>query len=495
MAANGATAAPTVQAILLAMSDSTAYGPIGEHVPEELMPLVNQPFIGRVAGSLAALGIKEITVLAANRADLFSSFLEDGSRWGCKIKVVAVASEAQVYARLPELANCDFVLLGRASSLPVLNEPLLRECLGMGGAVLASADKTFLGWSLLPRSFLNSAMRECKCMADFDDLVRAARFRAFETQAPALHTHSPMELLKSTRAILDGLRPDQLIPGASAEKGVYISRNVVLHPTAQIHPPVAIDPDCNIDRGVHLGPYAVVGANSILGSHTTLENAVVFPGTYIGPHLELTNVCVDHNCLAYGDGAGAVPVPDPFLLSASEGQEFSHTARQIFRRVTGTLALLGFWPWILFFYLLALLMGVKKPFRRTEAVRLPADVDPLLWQTFNYLEFNTTESGAWRKLIWFCRVKRLPTLWNIACGNAAWVGLRPLAAAELRALPPDWRQIYRGGRVGIVRLAELDQAVTGECSDDQTYSSEAFYVVTSSFKSDCSILWRALRRK
>jgi hypothetical protein len=72
------------------------------------------------------------------------------------------------------------------------------------------------------------------------------------------------------------------------------------------------------------------------------------------------------------------------------------------------------------------------------------------------------------------------------------VGLRPLTPEQVQALPPDWRQFYRGGRVGIVRLAELDQQVSGERSDDQTYGSEAFYVVTNTVRTDASILWRAL---
>ncbi len=101
-----------------------------------------------------------------------------------------------------------------------------------------------------------------------------------------------------------------------------------------------IGADCNLDQGVQIGPYAVIGDGTILDAHTILENAIVFPGTYIGPHLELSNVIVDHNSLAYGDAKGAVPVPDPFLLSATEGQGIGPSLRNFFRRVAAWIALL-----------------------------------------------------------------------------------------------------------------------------------------------------------
>src|SRR5947207_3610322 len=103
MADTGAFPRPKLHAILLATSTSESFGTIVEHVPVEMMPLANQPFIGRVAGFLVGLGIKDITVLASHRVDLLSNFLGDGSRWGGRIKVVAVGSEAQAFARLPAL--------------------------------------------------------------------------------------------------------------------------------------------------------------------------------------------------------------------------------------------------------------------------------------------------------------------------------------------------------------------------------------------------------
>ena len=487
---------PTLQAILLATSAADAFGPIVEHAPIEMMPLANQPMIGRVAGWLFGLGIKDITILASHRVDLLSTFLGSGSRWGAKIKVVAVASEAQMFARLPELVTSDFALVGVAATLPSIGPEALAKCLASGGGrfVLPGVDTSAspLHWSLVSRALFNDGVRECRSLAEFEARITQEGVTTFETSATVLRSGTPAELLQSTRALLDGLRPDQLVPGACAEKGVYISRNVVLHPTVRITPPVVIGADCNIDRGARIGPYAVIGDKTILGAHTTLENAVVFPGTYIGPHLELSDVVVDHNSLAYGDNKGAVPVPDPFLLSTSESDSFTATLRHFARRLFAALSLLLLSIPILGFYLLGRLMGVKKPLRCIDAVSLPATADPAIWSTFRYCEFDVTERSLWSRGIRFLRATRLPTLWNVVCGKVAWVGLRPLTVAEMSALPTDWRQLYGSGKVGIVRLAELDRTFDGDDPDDQVYSSEAFYVATSSWRTDLAILWRGL---
>ena len=484
-----------IKCILLATFDSRAFGPLTERLPLALLPLANQPVIGRIIGSLAALEIKELTVLASHHVDLLSEFLGDGSRWGCKIKFVSVANEAQVFSRLPELAASEFSLIGSAHVLPLFDAQTLRDGMVSGGALFKQSGGESSGWLLAPRKFCDERLRQCKSLDECEALLSATKVPTLSAGNPLLRCDSPRGLLRANHDLLNGLRPEQIIPGASAEAGIHISRNVVLHPTVRIQPPVVIGADCNIERGVHLGPNVAIGEKSILGAHTILRDAMVLPGTYIGPHLELAEVVADHNCLAYGDATGAVPVPDPFLLSASEGEGFWTGMRRLIRRVFAVCVLLPLWPLIVIFYVLGLLMGERAPLRRIDAIRIPAAIDPALWRTFKYVEFNTEHAGVWQSTVKFLRLARLPAFWNMACGNVGCFGIRPLTHEQVRALPSDWRQIYLKGTVGIIRLAELDQLHAGKKSDDQTYSSEAYYVATASFKNNLKILWRALWRK
>lgn len=494
MAETGALPRQKIQAVLLATSDSDAFGAIVEHAPVEMMPLANQPFIGRVAGFLVGLGIKDITVLASHRVDLFSNFLADGSRWGGRIKVVGVGSEAQAFARLPELVTADFAVVACPSTLPLFDAETLQRGIEVGGCRFTLAGAA-LGWLLLARAACGDALREHKSMHDFEEMLVQSGLKEIETIAPVLRSSSPAELLKASRAILDGKRPEQLLPGASAEKGVYISHSVVIHPTAHVTPPVLIGANCSIERGAQIGPYAVVGERTILGAHTILDNAVVFPGTYVGPHLELSSVVVDHSSLAYPDAKGAVPVPDPFLLSSNDAMGIATVLRIFFRRLFGVLLLVLLAPLTALFYVLGRVMGAGNPLRRIEAVCLPAAADPALWKTFHYVEFNTGGRGAWRRLVRALRLTRLPTLWNVAWGEVAWIGLRPLSANDMSALPTDWRHLYGSGKVGIVRLAELDEKYAADNPEDQVYSSEAYYVATDCIKTDLRIFWRAIWRR
>jgi dTDP-glucose pyrophosphorylase len=495
MADTGTIPRQKIQAILLATSTSDAFGTIVEHVPVEMMPLANKPFIGRVVGFLVGLSIKDITVLASHRVDLLSTFLGDGSRWGARIKVVALGSEAQALARLPSLATADFTLLADASVLPHFTPETLQQGIDAGGCHVILPGGAPSGWLLLARGAYGDAFRECKTMQDLEQMLARKGLKKLDTAAPVLRSSTPAELLQASRAIFDGQRPDQLVPGASAEKDVYISHSVVIHPTAHVTPPVLIGSHCSIERGAQIGPYAIVGERTILGAHTTLDHAIVFPGTYVGPHLELSHVVVDHHSLAYPDGKGAVPVPDPFLLSANEALSAGAIVRELIRRVLGGLLLLLLSPLLVFVYVLGRLMRVRNPLRTVQAVCLPAEADPALWQTFRYIEFDTSGRGSWQRLVRALRLGRLPTLWNITWGEAAWIGLRPLTADAISALPTDWRQMYRAGKVGIVRLSELDQKYATEDLDDQIYSSEAYYVMTGTVKTDLHIFWRALWRR
>ncbi len=174
------------QAILLATSASDAFGSIVEHAPVEMMPLANQPFIGRVAGWLVGLGVKDIVVLASHRVDLFSNFLGDGSRWGCKIKVIAVASEAQAFTRLPELFSAERALIGDASALPNLDATDLLRCVSAGGGRFIPPEDGPLGWSLIAREKISDAVRACKSIAEFDALMTRAGHRRFHHRPRAL---------------------------------------------------------------------------------------------------------------------------------------------------------------------------------------------------------------------------------------------------------------------------------------------------------------------
>jgi hypothetical protein len=107
MAESGGETRVKIQAILLATSESDAFGTIVEHAPVEMMPLANQPFIGRVVGTLASVGVRESLYSRQSRGFVLA-ISRRRDALGRPAEGDQVASEAQLtFTRLPEVINAE----------------------------------------------------------------------------------------------------------------------------------------------------------------------------------------------------------------------------------------------------------------------------------------------------------------------------------------------------------------------------------------------------
>ena len=97
------------------------------------------------------------------------------------------------------------------------------------------------------------------------------------------------------------------------EPGIWLSRNINLHPTAHLIPPVYIGQDCRIDKGVFLGPNAIIGHNCVIDSDSTITESVIFSGSYVGQGLELSQVMVDRNRLINTHMGTDITIVDDFI--------------------------------------------------------------------------------------------------------------------------------------------------------------------------------------
>lgn len=82
------------------------------------------------------------------------------------------------------------------------------------------------------------------------------------------------------------------LPGYSAEKDVYLGRNVVLEHGTDVKSPVLLQDNCWCARNVTLDGDVVIGSGSVIGEGAYLKNTVVCDDTYIGAGLELVNKIV-----------------------------------------------------------------------------------------------------------------------------------------------------------------------------------------------------------
>src|SRR5260370_39158830 len=115
-----------------------------------------------------------------------------------------------------------------------------------------------------------------------------------------------------------------MLSGREAGEGIWIARNVSLHPTARLTAPVYIGENCRINAGAQLGPRAEISSDCLVDQTSTISDTVIFAGIYVGQALELSHFIVDRNRL------GSVKRPydcveaDDFILGGHGEREFLH---------------------------------------------------------------------------------------------------------------------------------------------------------------------------
>ncbi len=483
--------APFRRAVLFSdREEASRLGPITERTPSWLLPLAGKALADRIAGSLSDLGVCELTLFLSSHTDVAASFFDDGARWGIRLHLVDVRDGEQMIERLKRFRPEEAILFGSLCCWPNLNREVLEAMTGPGNAVLALPSGEPAGWAAIYPETL-SGLEAASPMEMLREL-RRLQARSVPCPGPHLNCTTPADILGSTRVLLRKELEGQLIPGASGDSGIWMGAGCVLHPTVRLEPPVWIGENSRLDRGVRLGPNASVADNCVLGEFATLENCSVLSGTCIGDQVELKDVVVDRNYLAYTDASQAVAIPDPFLIAPNDQLRIVPYIAGLTGRLAALVLFLAVLPLLGMLFLLARMLGCRRPIKFTDCVRLPVATDPMLWKTFRRHRWSAGENRLWNRC---CRnriLEILPAIQDIAFSRLHWVGLAPRDSAEVLALPEDWRALYLSSKAGLFQLSETDQRCLGDFSPDQQYSSEVFYAATRTLRMDALILLRSL---
>ena len=480
------------EAHLLCLNEGRSFGTIGRRESIYLLSLAGKPMLDRMLGRLADLEIDRVYLYVARHADAIDRYVAEGRRWGMHVTTVDLSSHVDAFRRILTPQRRYPILVADATVFPTIHSEHITDN-GMFGHLVFRGHGGFLPWVVLRAPVSSPEDHPIGSAQELAEAVEKIEEVEEASSDPVLSIAHPADFLRAQEFLLKGQVVGQPIPGNQCDPGIWIGGNVSLHPTATLIPPVFIAPDCRIGRGVRLGPNTVVGNHSIVSEKTKIENACILPETYLGRDLDVEWAMVDRNCLLSGATGVSTAVPDSFLIGPANAWSAAKFFRKLPGVVAGWIALLPASILVGLLYLMAKMMGVRRPIKRYRAVRLPAAESPPMWRTFDYLEFARGRNRFWNGLLDRLRLRRLPTVWNLVRGQVAWVGLRPRRPEQILALSEDWRELYLASKIGIIRLAELDAACTGIVSVDATYSSEAFYTAQSSFKEDLALVWRALR--
>lgn len=462
-----------------------------ERFPVPLLPLGDRPFLQHVVERLVSLEIIDIHVVVSHRPEMVERLLEDGSRWGCRFSFHLARDAHHPYGRLRRIPGEDEerLLLGHADRLPAMAP---EEVLGDRPLVLRDGD-AWTGWAVVPSAVLQGLDDETE-EKDVERIVESLGLAAAEA-APVLSVCSPTALLVSQRLAFDGHVPGLIFGARQAEPGVWISRNVMMHPSVRVRPPVFIGENSRLNRGVRIGPNVLVSADCIVDEGTSLEDAAVFPDSFVGEHLELNGVLVDRNRLVNIRHGAVVDIKDDFILGNMGHGYLGSLVGRLWSRAAAMGLLVFFAP------LMLLLAGALSMFRRgpvlhrRQVVRLPAPPERSGWRLFELFSF--LPHGAVGKandgLGPFC-LRFLPALLNIARGDMRFVGLPPRTPDEIALLPPDWKELYLGSVAGAVTEAFVHYGA--EADEDEQFAAEALYASRPNLRHDLGLLggylWRVI---
>ena len=478
-----------MRAIIIAPGERTGMEALTERHAAAMLPLLDRPFLQHVIELLAARGIHEFDFILGHLPEQVEDLLGNGQRWGSRFTFHLARDPAQPYRPLIGLDLAEAygpILLGHADRLPPTD---LAATAGQGVFCWQDGGVTrWAGWACL------SAAQVAELPSEADERGMAQHLMGSVARdvgsivlprPPSALSYD--DLLDAQRLVLDKGVDGLMVNAHEAEEGIWLSRNVSLHPTAKLVAPVYICQDCRIDVGVQIGPHATIGEGCVLDSHATVADSMVLPGSYVGRGLELDRVIVDRNRLVNVRLGTGVTVYDDFILGNLADRHFrAWFARRLSRAVATCLLLLAS-PVLLLTALCLRLFREGPVFYSREVVHLPAASEDVHWRVLKLWSFlpGLPDSSLGISDLLF---RFLPALFNVATGDLYFVGVAPRAKDEIADLPDDWRALYLRSKAGIVTEAYVNWGT--HPTEDEQYAAEAFYSVSVGIRHDLRLLVR-----
>src|SRR5271163_1364248 len=469
--------------IIAAAQRSEVYG-LDEHLPLPLFPLGDRPILHHVVDFLAGQGVRRFEFVLGHLPEKIEAYLGDGARWGASFEFHLLQSTSDPLRLVETIAAGldDAIILGSGISLPEF-----QPAAGAGPTLYVDDAGIWTGWALFPRG--SQLFPELRLCASGERLNDDGAFSLAVVQRQ-LSFANVQQLLRSQNDILTGEFRGSEIGGRQTEPGIWVSRNVSLHPTVELKPPVYIGPNCKIEAGVRIGPSVVIGEGCIVDEHSSVANSLVAPGTYIGQGLELHHVIVDRNRLINTSLETSLLVSESFLLSGLARQKKPRLLRRLTSKL-GAIALFLLPLPIAVLTALFLLLSGKAKFTWEQAVSIPASHAPHMWKEHRYPSLRLQESTIAGWWIYFV-AEVWPGLIAVLNGNLFLVGVKPRSRQEVEKLSSDWRSLYLSSKGGLITEAFV--MFGRKPNEDELYTAEAYYSAVQSVRHDLKLLRLYLTR-
>lgn len=245
--------------------------PSERHELEQLTgtrPLAELPLFGETVlelwlAHLAGSGVKQVTVLAADRFERIKRLVGSGEKWGIEATVCSEAIE------------------------PTIPEARKRH-----------KPSDAAGYQPEPED------------------VQVVDHLPWDDSYPMFDNYGAW--FNCCRSILQRLQTGFRVGMREVKPQVWVGRETQIAPTAKLHGP------CWIGHGVHIGPNADVGPNVVIEDGSFVDEtaevveAWVGPQTFVGALTRVTESLAWGSTLINYKTGSHIVVPDPFLLSSVE---------------------------------------------------------------------------------------------------------------------------------------------------------------------------------
>lgn len=248
-----------MKALLICPSIRPAVPQLADDGPLALAPILGECVASHWVEHLAMLGMRQVQVIAADRADQVRAMLGDGARWGVRLEVIAVSIE------------------------PTPDEAAAR---------FRPADEP--GWLPAPHDIVL-----------MNHLPGCPEFPLFESYAcwfAALLAWIPRALTPA-RVRVRELRP-----------GIWVGRRAHVSATAELIAPCWIGDQVFIEPGAIVGPGAIIEDRSVVENEALVTHSWIGPDTFVGPMTAVASSLAWGNSLTNWRSDSSLRVPDPFLM-------------------------------------------------------------------------------------------------------------------------------------------------------------------------------------
>jgi len=424
----------------------------------DLSPLVDRPFLEHVVESVVGQGVRRIDFILPEEKQTARAILGDGTRWGAQIRCYSAGNRPLYDAlKLIPLRNSDeAVLIAHSDRLPLIRLDAARAVPTL--FCWRGTKLSWTGWGVIRAADTLGFPEGIEERDLFSFLLETCRGVSCEEGPRPLTARSYEDLIEANRRALAKEFPGLLVGGKEVQPGVWVARNVTVHPTAKLAPPAFLGENSRLGAMVRVGPAASIGRDCMIERETLVSDSVVCGGSYVGQQLSLRGVVVDRSRLVSTRWDAEIEGVDDLLLGSVFGTPLHTRIRRACGRAAAALALVVASPCFFVLFVGSALRMVPA-LRRQSMVRTPSFSEPYRWKTFSLWSFGMRQvpSGreGWVRHFFFCFLPALP---SIAAGHLGLAGTRPRTKEEVEQATLSKRAAYLSLRSGILQLDSLRNA-------------------------------------